>query len=106
MVPLKDFAKDHGQPHAASLLGMTQGALSKAIRTGRVVYVLQQPDGSLAAIEVRSFPMRHDRHVVCGPTMDQTILQLASAVESGNTSGNISSAKPMQELSPGKALSG
>ncbi|AGZ36558.1 MAG: Cro/CI family transcriptional regulator [Pseudomonas sp.] len=86
MVPLKDFAKGHGQPHAASLLGMTQGALSKAIRIGRTVYVTQQPDGSFAAIEVRSFPARHDREASYGPTLDQTILQLASAVETGKPS--------------------
>lgn len=91
MVLLKDFAKDHGQPHAASLLGMTQGALSKAIRIGRTVYVSQQEDGSFAAIEVRSFPARQDREAGCSPTLDQTILQLASAVQSGNPSGNLSS---------------
>lgn len=91
MVPLKDFAKGYGQPHAASLLGMTQGALSKAIRIGRTVFVSQQTDGSFAAIEVRSFPARHDRETSCGPTLNQTIRQLASAVESGNPSVNLSS---------------
>lgn len=92
MVPLKDFAKGHGQPHAASLLGMTQGALSKAIRIGRTVYVTQQTDGSFAAIEVRSFPARHDRETGCGPTLEQTIRQVALAVESGKPSVNSSSA--------------
>lgn len=93
MVPLKDFAKGHGQPHAASLLGMTQGALSKAIRIGRTVYVTQQTDGSFAAIEVRSFPARQDREAGCGPTLDQTIRQLASGIESGKPSVNPSSAE-------------
>lgn len=91
MVPLKDFARGHGQPHAASLLGMTQGALSKAIRIGRTVYVTQQADGSFAAIEVRSFPARHDREANRGPTLDQTIRQLASVIQSGNPSVNLSS---------------
>lgn len=96
MVPLKDFAKGHGQPHAASLLGMTQGALSKAIRIGRMVYVSPQTDGSFAAIEVRSFPARHDREASCGPTLDQTIRQLAMAVESGKPSVNLSSKEGSQ----------
>ena len=92
MDPLKDFAKGHGQPHAASLLGMTQGALSKAIRIGRTVYVTQQTDGSFAAIEVRSFPARHDRGPDCCPTLEQTIRQVALAVESGKPSVHPSSA--------------
>lgn len=92
MVPLKDFAKDHGQPHAASLLGMTQGALSKAIRIGRTVYVTQHIDGAFAAIEVRSFPARHDRVASYGPTLDETIRQLALSVESGKPSVHPSSA--------------
>ncbi|WP_322364774.1 Cro/CI family transcriptional regulator [Pseudomonas sp. Teo4] len=86
MVPLKDFAKGHGQPHAASLLGMTQGALSKAIRIGRTVYVAQQTDGSFAAIELRSFPSRQDREATCGPTLNETIRQLALSVETGKPS--------------------
>ena len=35
---------------------MTQGALSKAIRRGRDIYVTQHVDGSCTAEEVRSFP--------------------------------------------------
>ncbi|ESW39294.1 MULTISPECIES: Cro/CI family transcriptional regulator [Pseudomonas] len=50
------FAADHGQTEAASLLGMTQGALSKAIRMGRDVYVTKNQDGTYSAEEVRPFP--------------------------------------------------
>lgn len=96
MVPLKDFAKGHGQPHAASLLGMTQGALSKAIRIGRTVYVAQKTDGSFAAIEFRSFPSRQDREAVLAPTLDETIRQLALPVEPGKPSVHSSSKEPTQ----------
>ncbi|MCF5225876.1 MULTISPECIES: Cro/CI family transcriptional regulator [Pseudomonas syringae group] len=54
--PIKQFAAEFGQSEAAVLLGMTQGALSKAIRVGRDVYVTKNPDGSFSAEEVRPFP--------------------------------------------------
>lgn len=53
---LSKFAAEHGQQKAASLLGVTQGALSKALRLGRTIYVSELPDGSYAATEVRPFP--------------------------------------------------
>ncbi|MBP5100621.1 Cro/CI family transcriptional regulator [Pseudomonas protegens] len=55
-VHIKQFAAQRGQSEAAALLGMTQGALSKAIRVGRDVYVTQNEDGSFSAEEVRPFP--------------------------------------------------
>jgi len=58
LVSLSSFADMHGQEKAAQLLGVTQGALSKAIRVGRTIYVVQLPDGSYAARELRSFPSR------------------------------------------------
>ena len=36
---------------------MTQGALSKALRVGRQVHVITNPDGSYVAEEVRPFPV-------------------------------------------------
>ncbi|WP_416425619.1 Cro/CI family transcriptional regulator [Pseudomonas sp. App30] len=53
---IKQFAAELGQSEAAVLLGMTQGALSKAIRVGRDVYVTKHADGSYTAEEVRPFP--------------------------------------------------
>lgn len=57
---LRDFAKERGQPEAASLLGLTQGALSKAIRVGRNVIVTHEADGSFTAEERRPFPARSE----------------------------------------------
>lgn len=53
---LADFVKDKGQALAAQLLRMTQPGLSKAIRSGRQIYVTELPDGSFDASEVRPFP--------------------------------------------------
>lgn len=57
-ISLSDFAAKHGQHRAAELLGVTQGALNKALRVGRNIYVEERLDGSCAAEEVRQFPSR------------------------------------------------
>ncbi|OOV95812.1 hypothetical protein MF6394_22620 [Pseudomonas sp. MF6394] len=55
-IPLTEFAKEHGHTKAAQMLGCTQGALSKAIRVGRDVFVTVEEDGTLSALEQRPFP--------------------------------------------------
>lgn len=55
-VTLSEFAKQHGQEKAATLLGVTQGGLSKALRVEREIYVSRLDDGSFAAQELRPFP--------------------------------------------------
>lgn len=55
-IPLSEFAKEHGHTKAAQMLGCTQGALSKAIRVGRDVYVTVEEDGTMTAQEQRPFP--------------------------------------------------
>lgn len=55
-IPLSEFSEKHGQTEAAKLLGLTQGALSKALRVGRSVHVLAHDDGSYTAEEHRPFP--------------------------------------------------
>lgn len=57
-ISLSAFAAKHGQQEAAEKLGVTQGALSKAIRVGRTVYITVLPDGSCTAKEVRPFPFK------------------------------------------------
>lgn len=56
--PLSEFSQEHGQTKAADLLGLTQGALSKALRRKRAVFVCQQEDGTFAAEEVKPFPAK------------------------------------------------
>ncbi|KQQ60125.1 hypothetical protein ASF84_05285 [Pseudomonas sp. Leaf127] len=55
-IPLTEFAKEHGHTKAAQMLGCTQGALSKAIRVARDIFVICNDDGSLSAQELRPFP--------------------------------------------------
>lgn len=58
-ITLTEFAIKKGQTKAARLLGMSQGALNKALRVGRDIYVIEQADGSFFAEEVRPFPSQN-----------------------------------------------
>lgn len=60
-IPLNEFATEKGQVQAATLLGMSQGALSKALRVGREVFVTEQEDGSWMGQEVRPFPSQNPK---------------------------------------------
>lgn len=55
---LTKFVEERGQLKAAELLGMTQGALSKAMGKGRVVFVEEKEGGVIQAEEVRPFPSK------------------------------------------------
>lgn len=60
-IPLSEFSEEKGQTQAAKLLGLTQGALNKALRVGREIYVIEQRDGSFTAEELRPFPSQPPR---------------------------------------------
>ncbi|UZZ12420.1 Cro/CI family transcriptional regulator [Ectopseudomonas mendocina] len=60
-IPLNEFATEKGQVQAATVLGMSQGALSKALRVGRSVYVTEHDDGTFSAEEVRPFPSQQSK---------------------------------------------
>ncbi|MDH0042434.1 MULTISPECIES: Cro/CI family transcriptional regulator [Pseudomonas] len=55
-ISLADFAAEKGQTKAAELLGLYQSALSKAIKSGRDIQVIENEDGSYTAEETRKFP--------------------------------------------------
>ncbi|EHD21293.1 MULTISPECIES: Cro/CI family transcriptional regulator [Brenneria] len=54
---LADFVRENGQAKAADALGVHQTAISKAVRTGRKIFVIQLPDGHVEAEELRPFPI-------------------------------------------------
>ena len=58
-IPLNQFAISKGQTKAAQLLGMTQGALNKALRVGRDIYVTEVESGVFTAEELRPFPSQN-----------------------------------------------
>lgn len=60
-IPLKEFAAEKGQTQAAKLLGLTQGALNKALRVGREIYVIELEGGKYTAEELRPFPSQSQK---------------------------------------------
>ncbi|HHT04597.1 MAG TPA: hypothetical protein GX005_09810 [Bacteroidales bacterium] len=62
-IRLSDYVKEHGQAKTAEALDLTQGALSKALRAGRDIYIVTCSDGSVAAEEVKAFPSQYRREV-------------------------------------------
>jgi hypothetical protein len=99
---LRDFAKDRGQPEAASLLGLTQGALSKAIRVGRNIIVTHEPDGTFTAEERRPFPARSEAksRAVDAPTLNASLRSNPPANQSAENAGVLSSASGFSKLDP------
>ncbi len=99
---LRDFAKDRGQPEAASLLGLTQGALSKAIRVGRNIIVTPEADGTFTAEERRPFPARPElkNRAFDAPTLNLNLRSKPPAHQSSEDAGNLSSAPSSSKLDP------
>ena len=60
-ITLSEFAKQQGQEKAATILGGTQGGLSKALRVEREIYVICREDGSFEAQELRPFPSQKNK---------------------------------------------
>ncbi|WP_426576307.1 Cro/CI family transcriptional regulator [Xenorhabdus stockiae] len=55
-IPLSDFVSQKGQEEAASLFGVNQSAISKALAIGRKITVIVHRDGRIEAEELRPFP--------------------------------------------------
>lgn len=53
---LAEYVNAHGQAKTAEAIGVTQGAISKALRVGRKIFINQLPDGKVEAEEHRPFP--------------------------------------------------
>ncbi|WP_306345969.1 Cro/CI family transcriptional regulator [Pseudomonas veronii] len=54
--PLDKFVADKGQSEAARLLRVTAPAIYKALSAKRDIRVLELPDGTFKANELRPFP--------------------------------------------------
>lgn len=98
-IQLKDFARERGQPEAAMLLGVTQGALSKAIRVGRNISVIPQPDGTFSAEETRPFPSRTDAvgRPELSPTLNANVRPISPPGQSTVGAVNPSSTRQVRQ---------
>lgn len=54
-IPLAAYVKEHGQVAAAKNIGVTQGAISKALSAGREIFVWMENEKVMAE-EVRPYP--------------------------------------------------
>lgn len=54
--PLPDLIERIGQSAVAKGLSVSAPALTKAVKAGRVIYVIEGDDGSMAGEEIRPFP--------------------------------------------------
>lgn len=55
---LREFVAENGQVRAGMHLGVTQIAISKALRSGRQIFVQISNEGKIAAYETKPFPSK------------------------------------------------
>ncbi|PIT48558.1 Cro/CI family transcriptional regulator [Snodgrassella alvi] len=54
---LSDYVRNNGQRKTAKELGLTQGAISKALKSGRNIFIHTSHSGKVQAVETRPFPL-------------------------------------------------
>lgn len=57
-ITLGEYVKEHGQVKAGEALGVTQIAISKALRAGREIFVVISEEGNVSAFENKAFPSK------------------------------------------------
>ncbi|CDL84935.1 Cro/CI family transcriptional regulator [Xenorhabdus szentirmaii] len=55
-ISLAEYVRLNGQVKTARLIGVHQTAISKALRSGRKIFLVRQDDGTYEAEECRPFP--------------------------------------------------
>lgn len=55
-VTLAQYVADQSQESASKRLGLSQAAISKAIKARRSIYVFVSETGTAAAVELKAFP--------------------------------------------------
>lgn len=54
-IPLSEYLKENSQEKVANLIGVHQTAISKAVRTGRKIFLIPGQNG-IEAIEIKPYP--------------------------------------------------
>ena len=55
-IQLYEFVDMHGQDEAAKVLGSSQAAISKAIKSGRLILISEERPGCFTGVELKGFP--------------------------------------------------
>jgi Cro len=87
---LSDFVHPLGQAEAARMLGSSQVAISKALKSERLIVVSALPDGSVSSFEIKPFPSGGDRDKA-RLNLDEIIAQVCCLGESVDHAVNPSS---------------
>jgi hypothetical protein len=75
-VRFSDFVDAQGQEQAARSLGVSQAAISKALSSGRLIFVIPSAGGVCTAIELKEFPATTPRPEGlgrCGAIMEKVV---------------------------------
>lgn len=93
MMPIKlhEFVDKHGQDEAAKALGASQAAISKAIKSGRLILVSEERPGFFTGVELKGFPSGGDREKA-RPDLEEIVSQLTRLAQSSEAAVNSSSA--------------
>ena len=96
-IQLQEFVERHGQEETAKALGSSQAAISKAVRSGRIILVSEIQPGLFQGLELKGFPSGGDRET---PRLDleEILSQIASHGQSSVPAGDSSSSP--QKFSP------
>lgn len=70
-IPLSEFVRAHGQTGAGNRLGVTQGAIRKALAYEREIYVTDHGDGTFSAKEIKPFPSTEIKILRAGNQWEQ-----------------------------------
>lgn len=96
-IHLQKFVEKHGQEETAKALGSSQAAISKAVRSGRLILVSEIQPGLFQGLELKGFPCGGDRET---PRLDlaEILSQIApngqSYVPAGDSSSSPGSVAP------------
>ncbi|WP_278438357.1 Cro/CI family transcriptional regulator [Pseudomonas oryzihabitans] len=88
-VTLAQYVADQSQESASKRLGLSQAAISKAIKAGRTIYVFASETGSTLAVELKAFPAGSSNHP---ESMEEILAAIPSARNRSNSAVISSSA--------------
>lgn len=91
-IPLSAFVDDKGQDEAAKLLGSSQAAICKALKSGRVILVSEDQPGAFSGLELKGFPSSGPSQKP-RPNLEQIVEQIASLRQGLSVAVNPSSAE-------------
>lgn len=90
---LHEFVGQHGQDEAAKALGSSQAAISKAIKSGRLILISEARPGFYTGVELKGFPSGGDREK---PRLDleEILIQITRLGQPYESAVNPSSTAP------------